>query len=207
MDHEFCPGAKFMRQPKPEIFTCSACGGEVEIWSDEIRGVCAQCGRAMFRDGSMGCLEWCRHGKECVGAELYSRYQHNRAIGLRRKLLEAVAEYWGDDRRRLQRAEALAARAGEILRRVEADWHIVIPASILHDVATEPAPAGAGSPEAAVREILRRTGLCREDIEEIYRIAAEEPAPGQEQSANYRVVLELRSQHGGERCARESKRR
>lgn len=183
MDHQFCPGAKLMRQPKPEIFTCTACGGEVEIWSDEIRGVCGRCGRAMFRDGSMGCLEWCRQGRECVGEEIYARYQHNRAVGLRRRLLEALAERWAEDPARVERAEALAARAEAILRRVEADWHIVIPASILHDVA-------AGPDGAAAREILRRTGLCREDSEEIWRIAAGEPSPGQETSANYRVVAE-----------------
>ena len=39
------PGARFLRQPRPEMFECPDCGEEVEIWSDEIRGTCSACGK------------------------------------------------------------------------------------------------------------------------------------------------------------------
>ena len=41
--HTVCPGAKMIRQPKPEMFDCPQCGSEVEIWTDELKGVCPQC--------------------------------------------------------------------------------------------------------------------------------------------------------------------
>ena len=48
MDHQFCPGAKFVRQPKPEFMECPGCHEEVEIWSDEIRAVCPKCGKSLM---------------------------------------------------------------------------------------------------------------------------------------------------------------
>ena len=38
--HLVCPGARLIKQPKPEIFTFPSCGAEVEIWTDEIKAVC-----------------------------------------------------------------------------------------------------------------------------------------------------------------------
>lgn len=40
-----CPGSKPLRQPAPEIFICSSCGEEVEIWTDEVRRDCSSCGK------------------------------------------------------------------------------------------------------------------------------------------------------------------
>lgn len=76
----FCPGAKLLRHPTPEIFECAVCGEEVEIWSDEIKGKCLSCGTTTMKDTHMSCLEWCASGKECVGEAAYNRYMKNRAV-------------------------------------------------------------------------------------------------------------------------------
>jgi hypothetical protein len=78
MDAKFCPGSRLLRQPHPEIFTCPGCGGEVEIWTDELKADCPVCKKTVFRDPKMNCLEWCKYGRECVGEEIYNRFMEDR---------------------------------------------------------------------------------------------------------------------------------
>jgi hypothetical protein len=199
MDHQFCPGAKILRQPQPEMFDCPSCGEEVEIWTDEIRRECSNCGRVVFRDGFMSCLEWCKFAQDCIGEEAYDRYQRNRAVGLRRKLLEAMRLVWNEEPDRLQEAEAVLSWSEEILKEEKADWHIVIPASILQNIDGE---ADTGEWKK-VQEILARSGLSPDDIEKIRRILAEEPA---ERGPEHDVVHDARllSRGGDWRSAVES---
>jgi hypothetical protein len=185
VDHQSCPGAKFLRQPKPEIFECPSCGEEVEIWTDEIRGVCSNCGRVMFREGAMSCLEWCKFAQDCVGEETYDRYMKNRAVGLRRRLLETMQNHWGQDTDRLRQAEAVLSWSEEILKEEKADWHIVIPASILQN--TDGGTGSAGF--QAALEILVRSGLVSEDIEKILRIIERDPSA---KGAEFDVVHDAR---------------
>jgi uncharacterized protein (UPF0335 family) len=126
----------------------------------------------------MSCLEWCKFAQDCIGDEAYDRYQQNRAVGLRRKLLEALSEYSKQDSARLQEAEAILHWSGEILKEEKADWHIVIPASILQNV-------GVGSESGgfeALEQVLVRSGLMREDIEKIHRIVDEDPTESSPES-------------------------
>jgi hypothetical protein len=161
MDPLFCPGARLLRQPKPELFQCPACGAEVEIWSDELRGTCPSCRRTVFRDGALSCLEWCAHGRECVGQESYDRYQRNRTAGIKRKLLELLDRRHGPQGGEVRRAREVLGWAERILAREKADWHIVLPASIL-----------LGMDREAAREALLRQGLALEDVQRVCRIIA-----------------------------------
>ena len=172
MGHQFCPGAKILRQPQPEIFDCPSCGEEVEIWTDEIRGVCSACGRVVFREGMMSCLEWCKFAQECVGEEAYDRYMKNRTVGLRRKLLETMRKHWEHDTDRIRQAEAVLSWSEEILKEEKAEWHIVIPASILQNIDGGTASDGL----QAAKDILVRSGLIREDVEKIRRIIEQDPS-------------------------------
>ena len=167
------------------MFDCPSCGEEVEIWTDEIRGVCSNCGRAVFRDGYMSCLEWCKFAQECVGEEAYDRYMKNRAVGLRRRLLEAMREQWDQDEEQIRQAEAVLTWSEEILKEEKADWHIVIPASILQNIDGGTASGGF----RAAREILARSGLMREDIEKIQRIIDRDPS---ESGPEFDVVHDAR---------------
>lgn len=167
-----------LKQPKPEIFSCPSCGEEVEIWSDEIRGACHRCGQAVFRDGVMSCLEWCKYGKDCVGEETYSRYLKNRTMGLRRKLLEAVRKHGEPEIRRLRQSEAALGWAEEILKGIKADCHIVIPAAILHNIEVED----------TIRQILLRAGFFPAEIDRICTIIDQSRVPGEDESIECRVV-------------------
>jgi hypothetical protein len=192
MDHQFCPGAKVLRQPQPEMFDCPSCGEEVEIWTDEIRGVCHNCGRTVFRDGYMSCLEWCKYGQDCVGEEAYDRYMKNRAVGLRRKLLEGIQRYWGENASRIKFAEQVLSWSEEILKGEKADWHIVIPAGILHNIGSANEPEGLQT----AKDLLLRSGLMSAEIEKICRIIEHEGSDNVESNVVHDAALLARLERG-----------
>ena len=173
MDHTVCPGAKILRQPRPEMFDCPQCGEEVEIWSDEIRGTCGACGKAVFREGLPSCVEWCKYGKECVGEEAFGTYQRNRALGLKRRLLEVLKRQGLVDEREASRRERAVSWAEAILEHEPGMWHLVIPAVLVHDVASREPSAQNG-----LEKLLLAQGLDAEDVRAVRSIAAEAGRPG-----------------------------
>lgn len=68
-----CPGSRIIREPVPELVNCPNCGKEVEIWTDELRTTCSNCGTKVFREQQPSCIEWCSYAKECVGPEVFER--------------------------------------------------------------------------------------------------------------------------------------
>ncbi len=199
MDHVYCPGSKLLRQPKPESVSCSSCGTEVEIWSDEIKATCPGCGKTVFKDAGMGCLDWCKYGEECVGEEIYTKYRRNRAFGIRQKLLQALQEYFGEDRERLEHAQAVLAEAEKILAVEGGDPHIVVPAAILHDVGIKIALEKYGSADAphqeregppVARKMLLAAGMKVEEIDEICAIIAHHHSPGIVDTPSFRAVYD-----------------
>jgi hemerythrin-like domain-containing protein/DNA-directed RNA polymerase subunit RPC12/RpoP len=68
-----CPGSRTIREPRPEYMNCPKCGKEVEIWTDELKATCRNCGTKVLRAQQASCIEWCPHAKECVGPEVYER--------------------------------------------------------------------------------------------------------------------------------------
>ncbi len=82
MTFDKCPGAKAFTQPTPEFIRCPSCRGEVEIWTDEVKGVCPGCKRTILREGGQSCLDWCKYAKECVGDEAYKKYLRNKGKGV-----------------------------------------------------------------------------------------------------------------------------
>ena len=199
MDHMFCPGAKLLRQPKPEMIPCPTCGEEVEIWSDEIRGFCPNCKRTVIKDTNASCLDWCRYGKECVGEDIYNQYMENRAISLKQKLIEDMESYFEEDKSRIEHAKEVLESATELLKEEQADWHIVVPASILHDVGIKAAEQMYGSSEARyqekegpaiARKMLFKHGLRKEDIDQVCEIIGHHHSPKDDETANFSVVYD-----------------
>jgi len=198
-DHVVCPGAKFMRQPKPEFFTCPKCGEEVEIWSDEIAGACPKCKQKVMKDGNMSCLEWCKYAEDCVGTEIYEKYMKDKAYTIKEKLLIELQKYFGSDLKRINHAKKVLQYAEELLIKEKADTHIVIPAAILHDVGIKPAEekynSSAGKyqeelgPDIA-RPILLKQGLMQDDIEKICNIIGHHHSPGEKETINFKVIYD-----------------
>lgn len=73
MLNKFCPGSMGLKQPTPEEITCAGCGRVLEIWSDEVKVRCRDCGTVTTRDLPPSCVEWCPAALECVGPELYAK--------------------------------------------------------------------------------------------------------------------------------------
>ena len=107
MDRPICPGARIFRQPRPESFSCPDCGEEVEIWTDEFRRPCPGCGRIVFRDAGMGCLEWCAMAEQCLGKEAYGDFLRRKRSTIRERLLSEIERHFGADRERIEHAGAV----------------------------------------------------------------------------------------------------
>jgi len=63
-----CPGQDF-RNLRVSLHICPNCGYEVEIFSDEIKAQCLQCGEMVYREKIPSCIDWCASARECLGEE------------------------------------------------------------------------------------------------------------------------------------------
>lgn len=194
-----CPGSKNIRQPKPEYVKCPSCGEEVEMWTDEVKAACPKCKATVTRKEELSCLEWCKYAKECVGDAAYNNYMKNKSIMMKEKLLKELEAYFGSDTKRINHAKKVMEFAEELLREEKGDWHIVIPASILHDVGIKAAEAKYGSsagnyqealgPDIA-RPILAKFDFKKEDVNEICEIIAHHHSPGKVNTKNFRILYD-----------------
>jgi ribosomal protein S27E len=69
---DYCPGAANIKTPTLAIKKCPQCGEEVEVFSNDVSVKCSRCGFVVYNDLA-SCAQWCRHAKECLGAETYER--------------------------------------------------------------------------------------------------------------------------------------
>ena len=176
-DHTICPGAKMLRQPQPEIFECPKCQGEVEIWTDEIRGTCGACGATMMRDGTMSCLDWCAMGRDCVGDEAYDTYMRNKAVTVKQKLLEELeAQDAGEGL--LEEAREAAVRATAISKELGADHHVVVAACILKSL----------TDTKRIKKSLLRLGFGLPDVDQVCEIVSAVATSQSIDSPNYEAV-------------------
>ncbi|MDD4859367.1 MAG: hypothetical protein PHR56_04100 [Dehalococcoidales bacterium] len=67
-----CPGQD-MRNLRVEVFKCTNCGADVEIFSDESRARCQKCGTRIFREKMPSCIEWCASARQCLGEERWKQ--------------------------------------------------------------------------------------------------------------------------------------
>ena len=115
------------------------------------------------------------------------------------KLLKELEVFFGSDTKRINHAKRVLGFAEQILKNEKADGHIVIPASILHDVGIKIAESKYGSSAghyqemegpAVAREILSRAGFKKEDIDEICLIIAHHHSPGKVDTLNFKVLYD-----------------
>jgi HD superfamily phosphodiesterase/predicted RNA-binding Zn-ribbon protein involved in translation (DUF1610 family) len=194
-----CPGSQKFRQPEPEIIKCPSCGAEIEIWTDEIKARCPRCKEEIMRETGASCLDWCKYAKECAGPQVYDKYMQNKATTIREKLIKELEDYFGSDLKRINHAKKVMHFAEELLKQEKADWHIVIPASILHDVGIKVAEAKYGSSAGHYQEkegppiakaILLKLGLRKEDIDQICAIIAHHHSPGKINTLNFKILYD-----------------
>jgi len=63
-----CPGQDG-RNLRVSLHKCPDCGYEVEIFSDELKLKCPQCGQTVYREKTPSCIDWCASARQCLGEE------------------------------------------------------------------------------------------------------------------------------------------
>jgi len=56
-----------------ELFKCPSCGAEVEIFSNEVKVKCYQCGEMVYRERMPSCIDWCASARQCLGKERWQQ--------------------------------------------------------------------------------------------------------------------------------------
>ena len=70
----YCPGIEDYVRPNVKYEVCTACGGRVEVWSDEDKGNCIDCGVSSEAESPVpSCLEYCDYADKCKGIILRKR--------------------------------------------------------------------------------------------------------------------------------------
>ena len=67
-----CPGAAGIRTPAIKIKKCPQCGGEVELFSTDMKVDCPGCGQPVFNNVS-SCVQHCKYAEQCLGSETYEK--------------------------------------------------------------------------------------------------------------------------------------
>jgi HD superfamily phosphodiesterase len=87
----------------------------------------------------------------------------------------------------------------ELLKTEDGDWHILMPASILHDVGIKVAEEKYGSSAGHLQEregpgiarkLLLKLGLRMEHIDEICEIIAHHHSPGEINTNNFKILYD-----------------
>lgn len=65
-----CPGQS-KRNLKAELHRCPNCSYQVEIFFDELRVRCPNCGREVYKEKTPSCIDWCRAAEQCLGEDAY----------------------------------------------------------------------------------------------------------------------------------------
>ena len=67
-----CPGQD-SRNLRVELYKCPDCGAEVEIFSDEIKVKCHNCGEIIYKEKIPSCIDWCASARQCLGEERWKQ--------------------------------------------------------------------------------------------------------------------------------------
>ena len=206
MEQQFCPGAKILRQPKPEFTLCPNCGEEVEIWSDEQKRPCPRCGETVIKDRGeeqVSCLDWCVMGKECVGEKAYQRYMQSKSENLKTRLLQTFAEWCNNEEALRRLKEEILPTAEKLVKEKGGDPHIIFPALIFRDMkscwlntkemSTKNEETLNMEYETYVRKTLLKEGLQKEAIQAISTLLFVSTGEKREDEINGAIVLTVES--------------
>ena len=120
-------------------------------------------------------------------------------MNIREKLIKELEEYFGDDKKRINHARKVLHFAEVLLEEEKGERHIIIPASILHDIGIKEAEKKYGSSAghyqekegpAVAKDILLKHGFKNKDIEEICEIIAHHHSPGKVNTQNFKVLYD-----------------
>ncbi len=197
MSRAKCPGQNIRYWTPDDVFElrCPHCGVEVEFFKDEPRRLCRACRRWVPNPKfDLGCAEWCKYAKECLG-ELP---QKGEELGSRREqLIAEMKAYFENDQRRIDHALKVLAYAEQILTIEPADPMTVKEAAILHDIGIPQAERKHGSSAGKyqeiegppiAREIMARLDLAEHVIDHVCRIVGSHHSAKDIDTPEFRII-------------------
>lgn len=191
MGFKVCPGSSSFAQPTPESVACPDCGAEVEIWSDEATGECPACKKAVIRQATQSCIDWCRYAQQCLGDEKFRQYGDMRAAMKKPALLDAVSEQVGPDSVDAQLARKVVAYAETLLPgQKTADPNVVIAAAAVSVLARDKNAEAPADARDRIRAILSGLDYPEPFIVEVCAIVQQEAGDAAAGGLNGRVVAD-----------------
>lgn len=196
-----CPGqdTRFWRPQDVFEVECGECGASVEFFKDDAYRRCPTCGTRITNPKlSLGCAQWCRYAKECLGydpKELLA--QQAEEASLADELVEALKREFAGDQPRITHALLVLERAEEIMRAEGGDPRVVVAAALLHDIGMRAAERKHGSTEAQYQElegppiarrIMKELGLDVTTVEHVCRIVGSRHSGGEVDTVEFRII-------------------
>lgn len=195
-----CPGQDSRFWTPDDIFEveCSHCGHAVELFKIDGMRRCPRCGgRVVNPKVSIGCAQWCKQAKECLGYDPAQQEDAGTALSLVDQLIAAMKDEFGDDQRRITHAVQVLAYAEEIMRAKPADPRVVYAAAVLHDIGIQQAERKHGSAAGKFQElegppiarrIMTELGLDAETITHVCRIVGSHHSAGDIDTIEFRIL-------------------
>lgn len=178
---------------------CAECGRPVEFFKTDGSRRCPGCGaRVINPKVSMGCAQWCKHAKECLGFEPPAVDEEASAQeSLADRLIAAVKDRFGEDQRRVAHALRVLDHAEVLLREEDAAPRVVIAAALLHDIGIQEAERKHGSSAARyhelegpaiAREIMAELDFEEETISHVCSIVGSHHSGGKVDTPEFRIL-------------------
>lgn len=187
-----CPGQDSRFWGKEAIFDarCPECGAMVEFFKDEPSRKCPKCGHKFVNPRmDFGCAAYCKYADQCLGElppELLAQREHL----LKDRVAIEAKKHYGRNFFAINQAIRTAKFAEELLRIEPGDPAVVLMASHLHLVPSDPTerdkkPTPEESAEVAAR-ILKNLSARDELVNEVYELIRNRES-NNELSGNHKI--------------------
>lgn len=199
-----CPGqdSRFWKPEDVFEIQCLKCGSFIEFFKDDVKRRC-HCGEEIINPRlDFGCAQWCEYGEQCIGVippELEGLKKELEKGRFKEKFSQAMKRYFDRDVKRIQHALKVARFAEEIARQEGGNPLVVLGSAYLHDIGIHEAEKKYGSSLGEYQEkegppiakdLLKRTGLKAELIDEICDIISHHHHPREEETLNFQILYE-----------------
>ncbi len=197
-----CPGQDSRYWSGDNVFesNCPKCGHGVEFFKDDSQRTCGHCGHRMLNPKiDFGCASYCPHAEQCLGS-LPPELVEAQGDLFKDRIAIAMRKYFGEDRRRIRHAEAVAEQAEIIARGEEGgDMMVIMASAYLHDIGIREAERKFNSSAArhqqsegppVAREILTQLKAKPELVDEVCDIISHHHAPRDEETTNFKVLYD-----------------
>ncbi len=176
-----CPGQDSRYWDGEAIFEshCSKCGATVEFFKDESKRKCQNCGHEVLNPKiDFGCASYCPYAEQCLGSPSPEMLAQKQELLIDRVAIEMKKLFDGYFQK-IGTATKVARYAGDLAKTEEANKAVILIASYLHSLGSDP----------AVKDLLSRLGANQGIIDEVCGILSLLPDRiNHEATVNARVI-------------------